>query len=29
LDEAQIVQALENAWEIAFLPPGEKARLRA
>ena len=28
LDEAQIVQALENAWEIAFLPPGEKARLR-
>ena len=28
LDEAQIVQALENAWEIAFLPPAEKARLR-
>ena len=28
LDEAQIVQALENAWEIAFLPPDEKARLR-
>lgn len=29
LGEAQIVQALENAWEIAFLDPGEKARLRA
>jgi len=29
LEEAQIVQALENAWEIAFLTPGEKGRLRA
>ena len=29
LDEAQIVQALENAWEIAFLAPEEKVRLRA
>jgi adenosine deaminase len=29
LDEGQIVQALENAWEIAFLPADEKARLRA
>lgn len=28
LDESQIVQALENAWEIAFLDPAEKARLR-
>jgi adenosine deaminase len=27
LDEGQIVQALENAWEIAFLAPEEKARL--
>ncbi len=29
LDEGQILQALENAWEIAFLPADEKARLRA
>jgi len=29
LDEAQIAQALENAWEIAFLDPAERARLRA
>ncbi len=29
LSEAQIVQALENAWETAFLDPEEKARLRA
>ena len=29
LDEAQIAQALENAWEIAFLAPEEKVRLRA
>ncbi|MGA0849665.1 MAG: hypothetical protein ACO3RX_06895 [Chthoniobacterales bacterium] len=29
LEEAQIAQALENAWEIAFLSPGDKARLRA
>ena len=28
LDEEQIVQALENAWEIAFLPAEEKVRLR-
>jgi adenosine deaminase len=28
LDESQIVRALENAWEIAFLRPEEKARLR-
>ena len=28
LDEGQIVQALENAWEIAFLPAEEKVRLR-
>jgi adenosine deaminase len=28
LDESQIVRALENAWEIAFLGPDEKARLR-
>jgi adenosine deaminase len=27
LDEGQIVQALQNAWEIAFLAPEEKARL--
>jgi adenosine deaminase len=27
LDEGQIVQALENAWEIAFLAPEEKAHL--
>jgi adenosine deaminase len=29
LDEEQIVQALENAWEIAFLPAEEKVRLRS
>ena len=29
LDEAQIVQALDNAWEIAFLSPEERARLRS
>ncbi|MEX1111343.1 MAG: adenosine deaminase [Chthoniobacterales bacterium] len=29
LDQGQIVQALENAWEIAFLPAEEKARLRS
>jgi adenosine deaminase len=29
LDESQIVRALENAWDIAFLSPGERARLRA
>lgn len=29
LDEGQIVQALENAWEIAFLPAEEKVRLRS
>ena len=29
LDEAQIAQALENAWKIAFLATEEKARLRA
>jgi adenosine deaminase len=28
LDESQIICALENAWEIAFLGPEEKARLR-
>ena len=28
LDESQIVRALENAWEIAFLAPEDKARLR-
>ena len=28
LDESQIVRALENAWEIAFLAPEEKNRLR-
>jgi adenosine deaminase len=28
LSEAQINQALENAWEIAFLAPEEKAALR-
>ena len=28
LSEQQIVQALENAWEIAFLSPDDKARLR-
>jgi adenosine deaminase len=28
LDESQIIRALENAWEIAFLGPEEKARLR-
>jgi len=27
LDESQIVRSLENAWEIAFLESGEKARL--
>ena len=29
LDEGQIVQTLENAWEIAFLPADERARLRS
>lgn len=29
LDESQIVRSLENAWEIAFLQPDERARLRA
>lgn len=29
LDEAQVVQALENAWEIAFLDEAERSRLRA
>ena len=29
LDEAQITQALENAWEIAFLDPEERSRLRS
>lgn len=29
LDESQIVRALENAWDIAFLSPGERDRLRA
>ena len=29
LDEPEVVQALENAWEIAFLDEGEKARLRS
>ncbi len=28
LSESQVVQALENAWEIAFLSPEEKAALR-
>ena len=28
LNESQIIRALENAWEIAFLGPEEKARLR-
>ena len=28
LDESQVIRALENAWEIAFLGPEEKARLR-
>jgi adenosine deaminase len=28
LDESQIIRALENAWEIAFLGSKEKARLR-
>lgn len=28
LSEAQIRQALENAWEIAFLPPAERTALR-
>jgi len=27
LDDSQIIRALENAWEIAFLDPDEKARL--
>jgi adenosine deaminase len=29
LDESQIVRSLENAWDIAFLEPDEKVRLRA
>ncbi len=29
LSEVQIVRALENAWEIAFLGPSERERLRA
>ena len=29
LDESQIVRSLENAWEIAFLQPDERMRLRA
>ena len=29
LNEGQIVQALENAWEIVFLPAEEKVRLRS
>lgn len=29
LGEADVVQALENAWEIAFLDAGERSRLRA
>ena len=29
LDESQIVRSLENAWDIAFLEPDERARLRA
>jgi len=29
LDEQDIVRALHNAWEIAFLCSGEKARLLA
>lgn len=28
LSEQQIVQAMENAWEIAFISPDEKAQLR-
>jgi len=28
LNESQVIRALENAWEIAFLGPEEKARLR-
>lgn len=28
LDESQVIRALENSWEIAFLGPEEKARLR-
>ena len=28
LDESQVIRALENAWEIAFLGPEEKALLR-
>jgi adenosine deaminase len=27
LDEAQVCQSLRNAWEIAFLDSGERARL--
>ncbi len=29
LDEAQIARALDNAWEISFLSPEERARLRS
>lgn len=29
LDEAQVCQALENAWKIAFLDKGEREKLRA
>lgn len=29
LNESQIVRSLKNAWDIAFLEPDEKARLRA
>lgn len=29
LDEAQVVQALENAWDIAFLSPEDRVRLRS
>lgn len=29
LDESQIVRSLENAWDIAFLEPEARARLRA
>jgi len=28
LNDSQVIRALENAWEIAFLGPEEKARLR-
>jgi len=28
LNESQVIRALENAWDIAFLGPEEKARLR-